>query len=308
MEEKDNEMPKLKLERDIVGLSLVEIITLQRLMGHPRPVVRFILYHEINQFFSLNYTPEKNAPATLSTSSFYNSLRKLEENGLVTSVKMKMKENDNVHAVRATEKAKSTISAIIGHLIANYVDDVNYVLGILAGIMKKLGISSVQATLIVNMSEDIDRRLLDTAFSLSDEIFLLARKDIYEGIVKQGFAEVKSSTIYNNVIREPNDMFDAAIVPGYEKNPDFFGLSRRTVLEELVRVVKSGGFLATMVRSKLPKIDNFYGNELLGKYEDSISGQTFTEAELREDFEGLNLSKFEILDFQGTIIGLGWIE
>ena len=55
--------------------------------------------------------------------------------------------------------------------------------------------------------------------------------------------------MYNNVIRGPKDIFDMVLIPEYEKEPNFFGLSRIDMLKELIRVVKPGGIVTIFVRS-----------------------------------------------------------
>ncbi len=308
-------MSKFKITKNLSSLSYIELITLQKLLDHQGPVVRFILYQEINQFIN----PKRNnnddiEPFTdnlqlpnLSTSSFYNSLKSLEAYGLVSFIKKKQKSKDKIIAVEATENAKLAIKGITGHFLSMALDDIDYLVKIFGEVLKKIGNSHFSNILIVNLTEKIDIRLMGLAFRLMDDVFLLANQNIYESMVKVGFDKLKSTVMFNSVIREPEDIFDIGIIPEYEKEPDFFGLSRIDMLKELIRVVKKGGVVVFMVRSTIPEVDNFYAKELLKKFEESISGRIFTEEEIKEDLNAAGFIKYEVLDFQGIMIGIGWV-
>ena len=301
-------MSKFKIAKDLSSLSLVELITLQRLLNHRGPVVRFILYQEINQFINPQINNNTSQELTnLSTSSFYNSLKSLEANGLVSFIKRKQKGKEKIVAVEATEKAKLSIKGITDHFLSMTIDDIDYLVKNIGEIMKITGISHYSNVLIVNLTEAIDLRLMGLAFNLADEVFLLSNKELYESMVKIGFDNLKSTVMFNNVIREPKDIFEIAMIPEYEKEPNFFGLSRIDILKELIRVVKQGGTVGFMVRSSLPQVENFYVKELLNRFEESISGRIFTKEEIEEDLKAAGFTRYEIFDFQGIIVGIGWV-
>ena len=308
-------MSKFKITKNLSSLSLIELITLQKLLDHRSPVVRFILYQEINQFIN----PKRNNNNSeeifhnslqlpnLSTSSFYNSLKSLEANGLVSFIKRKQKGKEKIIAVEATEKAKLAIKGITNHFLSMTIDDFDYLVKIFGELIKKIGIPHYSNALVVNLTEAIDIRLMGLAFSLVDEVFLLSNKDIYESMVKMGFDKLKSTVMFNDVIREPKDIIEIAVIPEYEKEPNFFGLSRIDLLKELIRVVKQGGLVIFMVRSSLPQIENFYVKELLNRFEESISGRIFTKEEIEEDLKAAGFTRYEIFDFQGIVVGIGWV-
>jgi len=308
-------MSKFKITKALSQLSYLELVTLQKLIDHRRPVVRFILYQEINQFVNPNRITDNGEgifldtfqQTNLSTSSFYNSLKTLEADGLVLFIKRKQKGIDKIIAVEATEKAKLVIKGITGHFLTMTIDDVNYMIKIFAEVMRITGITHFSNMLVVNLKETIDNRLMELSFRTGDEVYFLGNKGIYESMVKMGFDKLKSTIMFNNGIREPNDIFEISIVPEYEKEPDFFGLSRIEMLKELIRVVKQGGMVTIIVRSKISQVDNFYAKVLLNKFEESISGRMFTEEELKEDLNAAGFTRYEILDFQGVLVGIGWV-
>jgi len=310
-------MSKFKFTKDLSSLSLVELITLRKLLDHRGPVVRFMLYQEINQFINpkRNHNSENSEEIfsndlqqpDLSTSSFYNSLKSLEGNGLISFIKRKQKGKERIVAVEATNKARLAIQGITGQFLSMEINDFDYMVKVFGNGMKKIGISHFSNILLVNLTEGIDSRFMKLAFSLADEVFLLSDKGVYESMVKMGFEKLKSSVMFNNVIREPKNIFDIAIIPEYEKEPNFFGLSRINILKESIRVVKQEGVVVLTGRSSIPQVDNFYVNELLSKFEESISGRIFTEEEIKEDMIEAGFTKYEIVDYQGTIVGFGWV-
>jgi len=87
---------------DIGSLSVVEILMLQMLMKHEKPVVRHLLFNEISSFLhsekqkvvrslistdqtanSVKFYKSLSSKKKLSSSSFYHSLDNLESKGLI---------------------------------------------------------------------------------------------------------------------------------------------------------------------------------------------------------------------------------
>ena len=79
-------MSSIKIIGEFSNLTLVDLLLLQRLIRHQEPVVRYILYQEVNQLIHPKIKQQLSAedlfsnslkPPSLSTSSFYNSLKTL---------------------------------------------------------------------------------------------------------------------------------------------------------------------------------------------------------------------------------------
>ena len=119
--------------KHIVNLSIVDMLMLQLLLKHEKPVVRHILYNEISQFLTREKQKvvksikfDKSSPGAaefkklleidkkFSTSSFYNSLKNLEGKGLVKSNK---NERDKVVSVEATQYTEILINTISKHVL-----------------------------------------------------------------------------------------------------------------------------------------------------------------------------------------------
>ena len=61
-------------------------------------------------------------------------------------------------------------------------------------------------------------------------------------------------------------------------------------------------------RSKLPLIKNFYARELLQTYSKTVKERTLTEQQMKDDMQKAEISKFDIFEYNGIIIGIGWKE
>jgi hypothetical protein len=304
-------MSKLELTKEISTLSIIDIITLQKLIDHPRPVLRFSLYQEINHYLSIyhsNYSStssESELSSPLSTSSFYNRLNSLETKGLVQFKKKKVKGTIKIVAVKATEKAKTSIFGLIGHLLSMTLVDNSLLVEIFTQVSKKFEIAENANILAVNLSEAIDFKLMNFGAKITNNMYLLAEESVIDNLKKMGIDQLKFSSMIDRSLREPNDVFNYAIIPQYEKNPRFFGLSRIEILKELRRVVKPDGYVTVLVRSPMPEIPNYYAKMILEKYEETIAGQIFTSEELTSDFVESGFSDIEVLDFNGIYVGMG---
>jgi len=312
-------LPSINIIGEFSNLSLVELLTLQRLIHHQEPVVRYILYQEINQLIHPKLKDQLSAedifsdslkPTRLSTSSFYNSLKTLASKGLVqfnlgrpTGKSGKKK----IETVEATSDAELVLKSIYGYFLVMMVNDVQYFTSVSGEIVKRLKNSHFESFLNVNTTEDVDFNQLKFVFDLADQVYLLAREELYDDLEKSGFDNLHFTHMINHIIREPNDIFDVALIPDYEKDLDFYGLNRIDLLKELQRVVKPGGVVIVGVRANFPKINNFYGNELLKAYSDAIGERFFTMDELKEDLSQIEFSKVEVFEYQGLIIGIGWV-
>ena len=130
--EVSNLMDSISLKH-IVNLSIVDMIMLQLLLKHEKPVVRHILYNEISHFLTREKQKvvksikfDNRSPGAVefkelldndkkfSTSSFYNSLKNLEGKGLVKSNK---DENNKIISIEATQYTEILINTISKHVI-----------------------------------------------------------------------------------------------------------------------------------------------------------------------------------------------
>ena len=302
---------------DFANLSIVEILTLQRLLQHQKPVVRYILYQEVNQLIHperLKYSSAeeilsnslKEEKADLSTSSFYNSLNTLEKRGLVAFY-YKQGKKKQIETVEATKMTKSTILALEHYFLRSVVNDYEYLVNLAEKMLDIIGQSHFETLITVWLSDLLDLNLLKYFTKIANEVSILSKAEIYEDLVKIGLKNINYTNMYNKVIREPNDFFNLAVVPSYRRNIEFFGLSRIDLLKELIRVTKKGGIVIISGRTAFTSTKNYYADELLKRYSESISERIFDEKELKDDMIKAGLTKVDSFDFEGLTITVGWV-
>lgn len=303
---------------EFASLSIIELLTLQRLTQHHEPVVRYILYQEVNQILNpkiKNHLTGQDIfedalkPSSLSTSSFYNSLRTLEKKELV-SFKF-TKESDKgskkkIEAVEATEKAREALESVMSYFLYSMIDDLEYLKKLAEELLKRVGKVHFPTILTVSLIEEVDLNLLRFFSSLTDQLFMLSKENVFENLTKLGFEKLHHTTMINNVIREPDNIFDVSVVPGYEREPDFYGLTRIDLLKQLKRVTIKEGFVILVVRSEMPEVANFYARELLKAFSFAVEGRIFTKEELEADLKAAEFKKFETFEFHGLIVGIGY--
>jgi hypothetical protein len=305
---------------DFSTLSVVEIITLHLLLKYPRPVIRYTLYQEVKQFLHpikkdnkkpyfeplsglehrfYEFLKEKKR---ISTSSFYNNLKNLELRGLVKFV-----EDDNGKLlVRATKLSNYFLKFLFQFIAQLITGDYELEVEVAKMIEEKIRATKNDSLLLVWLKKIIDFNIIDYLRNQVDEMYFLSEKNLYEDLLKFDFNDVSYTRVHNNLIREPNEIFDIILVPHYKKNGNRLELKRIELLNELFRVSKKGGSIVLVTRAELPRTSNHYANQLLELYEDyfRIQGRIFTSEELESDMKeiGLDSKSYEIVEFKGLII------
>lgn len=307
-------MSNVKTIGKLASLSISELMILLRLLKRKEPVVRYNLYQEVKQLIHPTLKEKPSAEdifsdslraPSLSTSSFYHNLNTLEEKGLISSNKAKGKKS-KIESIQATKEARMALKIIMNYFINGMIDDKTYFEKVMEEIMKKIGRVNFPTFMTIQFDEEINLNLLNIFADLTDQLFMLCDEHIFENLQKIGYEKIKHSEIFNKKVREPDDIYDIAIVPDYQRNLNFNDMSRIDVLEELKRIVMEGGIVAVLARSILPKPDNFYATSLLEEFEGPIKEKTFTKEELEQDLEQVGFKKNEVIEFHGTLIGIGW--
>ena len=163
--------PKSLKIGDLANLSIVEILTLQRLLQHQTPVVRYVLYQEINQLIhpeKVKYSSAeeilsnslKEEKPDLSTSSFYNSLNTLKKRGLIAfNYKTGLKKQ--VETVEATKTTKMAISALERYFLRTIIKDFGYLLKLGEKVLEIINQSHLETLITVWLSDILDLNLLE---------------------------------------------------------------------------------------------------------------------------------------------------
>jgi hypothetical protein len=186
------------------------------------------------------------------------------------------------------------------------MDDFNFQVKFGEKIKAKINPSKIDNLLIISVRNNLELNLLKFFKEQSNKSYILAKPLILDRLGSIDIGEFEISEINDKMIREPNNIFDSVVILDYCKNPNFFGLSRKDVIKECNRVVKEGGFIIILGKTKAEFNKNFYANKFLEYYNYLFlkRGQIFSKKELLNDFQVINSKNVEIIEEQGLIIGI----
>jgi SAM-dependent methyltransferase len=284
---------------DLKGLSIVDIITLQLLLSHKEPIVRHVLYLEVNKYIrqeekSLEMIklsePERlfyesiEEKRDLSTASFYNNLENLERLGLINFNRTKEGKIKTVGPTQLTNSVLNTILAGLFNLRIEYIKKLY--MNIKDFILSKLDKTQFSSILNVILSKNVQDTYLKSIRDISKEIFILTTDDLREILERMNLKNLKfSRVIKSNKIREPEDIFDLAIVPVYLKEPNFHNFTRIKILKELKRVVKPGGYVILLNGLEIAPSENIFMKELVDIYHYVFDEIIFTKKQIEDDIK-----------------------
>lgn len=316
--------------KHIVNLSIVDMVMLQLLLKHEKPVVRHILYNEISQFLTRekqkvaksikfdNRSPGAKEFKDLlvqdkkfSTSSFYNSLKNLEGKGLVKSNK---DDNEKITTVESTQYTEVLINTISKHVIRfglieaeknkNLPDIVTEVIE--NEILKPAGKKKFGTALYVMFGDYVNAKCIKILFKATDNLFLLLKKEFFENISKMGLKNIQNTSIFNKTIREPDNFFDVVIMPYYFKTIELEEVSKEAILKEAFRVSKEDGLVLIHGYTELPDIEhallNTYIKWVKTVYTDI---ETSTEQNFKDVLLKAGAREAKVFVYKGHLFGLG---
>jgi DNA-binding PadR family transcriptional regulator len=228
------------LYNEIYDLSFVEIIILSLLSKHKKAMVRHALFNEVKNYLGIS--------KKLSTSSFYNSLKKLEEMGLISYVNERDSKIKLIKKSKLTKRANKAFLDIIIRL--NIVDDPDVYLKLIESFQEKVGKTTFDNILVVWNEDYIDDELFDIISILCNEFFVYMKDDFHPELERLNFKNQRFTTIFNGQFREANDFFDVIFCPFYSKTLEIEGINRIELLKECFRILKKNGIcVRSVIRS-----------------------------------------------------------
>ena len=308
---------------DFIDLSLVEILTLELLLRHSDPVVRHTLFLEVKQFLesektSLDPVDLKKLGSKekqffqflgnhnkISTSSFYNNLKNLEDRGLITS---NLNAKGKVESIQMTKLTSPLIETILQHFIRFGVRAAGNTLETLRDtIIERIGKSSFENLLVIWLNEYIDTKILRLTYEASGTLFILSKNDFSKDLAQSGLENVQFSKIHDKKIREPNEYFDMTYFPFYYRDAQISDLGIQDVLKEAVRVTKKDGVIVITAQTKIPKTGRYLLDMMLDIFERANNQTMYEEEELKKYFLDAGISHMDVFDHKGELIGIGWV-
>ncbi len=307
---------------DFADLSISEIIALEFLVRYSEPVVRHTLYTEIKQLLEFKenspYKSEDmeyseveqifyehiNKDKSLSTSSFYNSLKNLGNIGLLKLIKNKNGKNPLIEATKFTQYIpKLLLKFLINN---NIMDSDKFRADFSKQFFEILEQQKLKNILSIWLSEYEVLSLVQQLLEYADKVYVVSKTPSQSQKLTPKIKNISYKEMMNQQISTPNDVFDAVIVPVYKKNIKFYDMEREQFLKEISRVCKPKGLVILVAVKDLPLIENnVIMNDLVQMYNLALNNRIFSEEELKEDMEKISLSEIEIINFQGLLFGVG---
>ncbi|MHA2006031.1 MAG: hypothetical protein ACXABO_00855 [Promethearchaeota archaeon] len=314
--------------KSIGNLSIVELLMLQRLLRHGRPVVRHVLYNEISRFLqaeqtrvaaSINLTdlPENAQKFTkflkskkkFSSSSFYNSLVNLQNKGLVKFNYENNNENNKVESVEATRFTELLNNTVLKHIIRSGLlvpAQDKFLTEIVKDAIKLIENRKFNTLLYIWFRDFIKAEFIDTLSTITENLFILSKKETFENAIKFGVKNIQRTAIFNDTIRESDNFFNAVIMPYHYKDESSLGITKQQVLKEAFRITKSNGVVIIHGFVPIPNIDHGILNIFIKWAKEIYKGLAFyTEEELKKELLNAGANKMETFVYKGHLFGVG---
>ncbi len=311
--------------RDIGNLSIVEILVLQKLLRHGRPVVRHILFNEVSQFLIneqkkvVNSIKLKDLPVgaqkfhqflqsekKFSSSSFYYSLDNLEGKGLV---KFNKDKNNKVESVEATKYTEVLNRTVLKHIIKFGIivpEQDNFLTDIIKEAIKLIEDKKFGTILYIWFREFIKPEFMKVFSEMTENLFILSREKTFENASKFGLNNVQPTALFNGTIRESDNFFDAVIVPYHYKDESVLGITKQQILKEAFRIVKSSGIVIIHGFVPIPNIDHGILNIFVKWVKEIYKGLIFyTEEQFKGELLNAGANKAETFVYKGHLFGVG---
>lgn len=316
--------------KHIANLSIVDMVMLQLLQKHEKPVIRHILYNEISQFLTRERKKVSKSlktdsiaagaeefnnwleePTRFSSSSLYYSLDQLESKGLV---KYNRDENGKVNSVEATQYTEILINTILKHVVKFGLIDteqskflpkiIKEVIG--DKILSALGKKNFGTLLYIWFSDLLNTNCMKLFSSLSNNLFVLSSQSAFESVQKLDIENTQFTSIFNSTIRESDRFFDGVIIPYHFKHTNFEEVTKQSILKEAFRVVKDNGIVIIHSYTEIPNINHAIFDIFI-KWVENIYEELefYTEEKFRQELIKAGAKETEVFVHKGHLFGIG---
>ncbi len=316
--------------KDIVNLSIVDMVMLQLLMKHTKTVVRHNLYNEISQFLTrekqkvAELTNFNDVPAgarkfqqflqtnkKFSSSSLYYSLANLEKKGLV---KFNYDKKDRVESVEATQYTEILINTILKHIIEFGLieaEQSKFLPEIIKEVVEEKVLSDLEdkkfrTMLYIWFSNFINVKCINIFSTLTKNLFILSNKEAFENIYKLGLENVQNTSLFSNTIRESDNFFDGVFIPYHFRKTNFKDVSKESILSEAFRIVKENGVVIILSYTNVPDIDHAFLN-IFTKWVKNIYTdiEFYSEEGFKDELLKAGAKEAEVFVYKGHLFGIG---
>ena len=282
---------------DMLAIDVTELLIMQNLMRFPNSELMAIdLRNIINGML--------HGGKKISTSSFYNKLKKLKTQGFIN---YKQDKNSKTHALEITNKAKLTIHEIKKLSIYATSDAFDYLQDIIPEFLKKAKIDYkgkpiYENLLFINLEDGLDFRIMNSLTVYGKNNFVVRSSNNKDIPISD---EIKQIEQANNKIMVPDEFFDACIIIGYDC---LFADSHEGIewLKEAYRVLKKGGFLNVNSVTELPPSDHFIIRSMIDDLHGSPHFRFISSEQLIAESAEVGMENYQTLERSGMLLGYGY--
>jgi len=221
---------------------------------------RYALLQDVNDILF------KDAKKKISTSSFYNSVDKLEKMGLIAYTKI-----DNKIFVMGTELGTKALEIISGTTSLFSLNFSKLTEGTAMAVRGKIPLEKANSVLIITLEEFFDTEVLNTRMKAYTTKNIITGPGFYDKMIRRGLSpDIHQTLITDEKIREPGEFFDLVLIYDFQNlQSPFYGLSEKDIIKEAYRVLKSQGFLLIQFHNIIPEQDDFAVDSLARSFKNS---------------------------------------
>lgn len=246
------------------------------------------LFLEVDQFF--------NHQKKISTSSFYNSLTKMNKLGLIEEIPGTGKKSE----IKASDTTYEILDMMSNFLISSTMDMTEIEIDFIGEIEKRIKMKSLGEVLVLDTSKYIDLHLIEYLKDRAKTISILSLDENRQDLLID--ENIYTTQMRNDIIREPDASFRSIIIPVYLQK-----LFRNTnLLAETYRILKPDGVMIITALSQFQSNENYFINSLLEKFKRILNYRLVSKDDLEDELMIVNPKKVEIFDHHGMMIGILW--
>lgn len=306
---------------EFANFSIKDIIALQFLVRYREPIVRHLLYTEVKQFLefkeksgmqkNLSQSPEHEKKffnfiedeKQLYPSSFYNMLSNLEERGLLNFLDNETGKIPNIHHTSYTNYPPLLLLKFL--INNNVMVSEEFREEFSKKFLEKIKSKKFDKILSIWFSEYVMVPIVKLLSEYSKEQYILSKNGLNNILNGTNIKNLKFTEMTTGHIFAPEGIFDGVMIPVYKKDPKFHNMTRLEILNEVARIIRSGGLVILVAITKIPPTENIFLNDLIKLYNIALNNRIFSEKELKCDMEEANFSEIQIFEHQGLLIGMG---
>ncbi|MEJ2252729.1 MAG: hypothetical protein P8Y97_24110, partial [Candidatus Lokiarchaeota archaeon] len=252
-----------------MDFNIIELLILELLIKHKDPVIRHTLYYEVSEYLKTFECKVENIPSSQLTEfemKIVKFIRQKEEKSKLLSPSSfynNYNDNGKVETIETTDYSQILFEKLAQHLVQfmSISNDFKYIDNLIDELQKIVGVEYVDSLLIIWLPFLFDMRIIKSLKKTAKRLFLLSRIDKEDELKDRGLTDIIITLIYNQTIREPNDVFDIVVFP-YYVNVELRGLSIIDLLKEGYRVLKEEGTLIALIDRRAPKTDHITLNRI----------------------------------------------